>query len=97
MKKYKVIFSSHALNDIEDAVSYYNGQQKGFGKKFAAQVQMALKSVKNNPHFASVRYDDVRCAMVPKFPYLVHYTIDEQTRTVIIAAVYSTHQKPLSE
>jgi hypothetical protein len=50
-----------------------------------------------HPHFASFRYEDVRCAQVPKFPYLVHYTIDEATRTVLVAAIYSTRQEPLGE
>lgn len=95
MKEYKVIYSPHALTDLEDSVYYYNEQQKGLGKRFTAQVQLALKSIKNNPKFASVRYEDVRCAQVPKFPYLVHYTIDEATCTVLIAAIYSTRQKPL--
>lgn len=97
MKKYRVIFSPHALTDLEDAVYYYNEQQKGLGKRFAGQVQLALKSIKTNPHFASFRYEDVRCAQVPKFPYLVHYTIDETTRTVLIAAVYGTRQEPFWE
>jgi toxin ParE1/3/4 len=97
MKKYKVIYSPHALTDLEDAVDYYNQQQKGLGKRFAGQVQLALASIKKNPHFASFRYEDVRCAQVPKFPYLVHYTIDEATRTVLIAAIYSTRQEPLGE
>ena len=97
MTRYKVIYSAHALTDLEDAVEYYNGQQKGLGKRFAAQVQLALASIKKNPHFASFRYEDVRCAQVPKFPYLVHYTIDEDSRTVLIAAIYSTHQQPLGE
>jgi len=97
MTRYKVIYSAHALTDLEGAVEYYNGQQKGLGKRFAAQVQLALASIKKNPHFASFRYEDVRCAQVPKFPYLVHYTIDEDTRTVLIAAIYSTRQEPLGE
>jgi plasmid stabilization system protein ParE len=97
MKKYKVIFSSYALSDIEEVVLYYNTQQKGLGKRFAIQLQLPLKSIKSNPHFTSVHYDDVRCAQVPKFPYLVHYTIDEDTRTVLITAVYSTHQQPLGQ
>ena len=54
----------------------------------------ALASIKN-PHFASFRYEEVRRAQVPKFPYLVHYTIDEDTRTVLVAAIYSTRQEPL--
>ncbi|GGA93944.1 type II toxin-antitoxin system RelE/ParE family toxin [Puia dinghuensis] len=97
MTRYKVIYSPHALIDLEDAVYAYNRMQRGLGKRFAAQVQQALRSIKSNPHFASFRYDEVRCAQVPRFPYLVHYTIDEEARIVLIAAIYSTRQKPLWE
>lgn len=62
MKKYQVIFSPLALNDIEQAVGYYNEQQHGVGKRFAVQIQVTLNAIKKNPFFASVRYDDVRCA-----------------------------------
>lgn len=94
MKKYQVVFSRLALDDIEQAVTYYNKQQKGLGKRFATQIQVALTAIKRNPFFASIRYENVRCAQVPKFPFLVHYLIDETSATVTIAAVYSTYQQP---
>lgn len=97
MKKYIVVFSPLALNDIEQAVTYYNEHQKGLGKRFALQVQQALSAIKRNPLFASIRYEDIRCAQVSKFPFLIHYKIDEATSTVTIAAVYSTYQQPLWE
>jgi hypothetical protein len=77
MTKYKVLFSPLALVDIEQAVTYYNEQQNGLGKQFASQVQVALTAIKRNPFFSSVRYGNVRCAQVPKFPFLVHYQIEE--------------------
>jgi toxin ParE1/3/4 len=95
MRKYTLVFSPQAINDIEAAVNYYNEQQKGLSKKFATQVQLALKAIKRNPLFVSIRYEDIRCAQVPKFPFLIHYTIDEVSNTVTIAAVYSTYQLPL--
>jgi toxin ParE1/3/4 len=91
------LYSTHALTDLEDAVYYYNEQQIGLGKLFARQVQLSLKSIKKNPHFASFPNEEVRCEQVPKFPHLVHYTIDEDTRTVLIAAVYSNYQQLLGE
>lgn len=94
MKKYQVIFSPLALNDIDQAAGYYNEQQQGLGKRFAVQVQATLNAIKRNPFFASVRYDGVRCAQVKKFPFLVHYIIDEDNSIVTIAAVYSTYQEP---
>ena len=45
--------------------------------------------------FATVRYDNIRCAQVKKFPYLVHYHIDEIQGIVTIIAVYSTHRAPV--
>ena len=55
MKKYKIIFSENALLDIEEAVIYYNEQQKNLGKKFAKEVQSTLNSIKKNPFYAMVR------------------------------------------
>jgi hypothetical protein len=97
MKKYTVVFAPLAMQDIEDAAAYYNEQQPGLGKHFAVQLQHALAAIKRNPFFSAVRYEDIRCAQVPKFPFLVHYKIDEPTTTVTIAAVYSTFQQPLWE
>lgn len=95
MKNFTVTFSPLVLDDIEKAVDYYEQQQPGLGKRFTAQLQLTLNAIKRNPFFASVRYDNIRCAQVKKFPYLVHYHILEKQRLLIIIAVYSTHREPL--
>jgi hypothetical protein len=94
MKKFTVTFSPIALDDIEQTTAYYEEVQPGLGKRFAAQLQLTLNAIKRNPSFASVRYDDIRCAQVKKFPYLVHYHILETELLVTIIAVYSTHKEP---
>jgi len=95
MKTFVVIFSPIAIDDAEQAVEYYEEKQTGLGKRFARQLQSTLNSIKRNPFFASVRYDDIRCAAVKKFPYLVHYHINEEELLVTIVAVYSTYKEPL--
>lgn len=95
MKNHKIVFSPHAINDIEEATAYYNQHQKGLGKRFVLQVQQTLKRIKTNSFFAAVRYEDVRCAKISTFPFLIHYTIDEINHTIIIASVYSTYRQPL--
>jgi len=94
MKRYTVVFSPMAIDDIEQTVEYYQKQQPGPGSRFAAQLQLTLNSVKRNPFFASVRYDDIRCTAIKKFPYLVHYHIHEDQMLVTIVAVYPTHKEP---
>jgi hypothetical protein len=95
MRKYKFVFSPHAINDIEQACAYYNEQQKNLGKRFVKQVDTTIESIRQSPFYSGIRYDHVRCAVVPKFPFLIHYTIDEKQKLVTIAAVYNTHQQPL--
>ncbi len=94
MKSYTVIFSPVAIEDVEQAVDYYEKQQPGLGKRFAARLLLTLNAIKRNPFFASLCYDDFRCANMKKFPYLVHYHINEDELLVTIIAVYSTYKKP---
>ena len=95
MKKYKIVFSENALRDIEETVIYYNEQQKNLGKKFAIEVQSTLNSIKRNPFYSSIRYNDIRCAFVNIFPFLVHYKIETDINTVKILSVYHTNRNPL--
>lgn len=93
---YKVTFSPASILDIKDAQRYYGDIQQGLGNRFTEELDKVLISIKRNAQFASVRYADIRCARIRKFPYLVHYKIVDNNR-VIILAVYSTYKKPLWE
>jgi plasmid stabilization system protein ParE len=95
MKNFTIVFSPVAIDDAEETVDYYEKKQPGLGKRFAAQLQVTLNAVKRNPFFATVRYDDIRCARIKKFPYMVHYHINEDEVLVTIIAVYSTYRDPL--
>ncbi|MFN5648057.1 MAG: type II toxin-antitoxin system RelE/ParE family toxin [Sphingobacteriales bacterium] len=95
MKNYAIIFSPVTFDDIEKACEYYEKKQTGLGKRFATQLQLTLNTIKSNPFFATVRYDDIRCAGIKKFPYLVHYHINEDEQLVTILSVYSTYKLPL--
>ncbi len=49
MKKYKVLFSSAALNDLKEAKHWYNTQQKGLGLRLLKDVRETTVSIKLNP------------------------------------------------
>jgi len=87
-------FSPRALDDVKQAVDYYESQQPGLGNRFSAQLQISLQAIKRNPFFAAVRYDQVRCTQIKKFPYLVHYYIDTSQSFAYIIAVYPTLKLP---
>ena len=94
MTKYIIQFSARSLIDIEEAVNYYNGQAWGLGNKFLSDIEMVFKALITNPFFASVKYEDIRCAALKRFPFSIHYSIDKKKYSVIILAVFNTWKKP---
>ena len=96
MKNFTVTFFPLALEDIEQAFNYYEQRQNGLGERFTTQLQLTLNAIKRNPFFASVRYDNIRCARIKKFLYLVHYYVHEADKLITIIAVYSTYREPFA-
>lgn len=93
MRRYKVFISPHAYNDIQQAIDYYNDKQKGLGKRFHHAVKSSISVLRKNP-FYQIRYDEVRCFSVKRFPYMLHFTVTGEARTVIIHAVIHTSLDP---
>ena len=94
MKKYKLFFTPAATAHIIQISAWYNEQKKGLGKRFKDSLKTELAEVKRNPFTRSFRYDGVRFAAVKKFPYAVHYTINEDTPIIIIHTVFGFKEDP---
>jgi toxin ParE1/3/4 len=91
--RYKTLIDPEAIQDIQRAIDYYDEQQPGLGRIFERTLNSTIKKLENNP-FYQVRYDNVHCLPLKKFPYMIHFTIDEVQRFIIIRAVFGTHQSP---
>jgi hypothetical protein len=94
MKRYALKITPEALREIQQAIDYYNSCSKGLGRRFNLDLQEQFTLIKKNPFARSVRFDDVRFAMLDRFPYAAHFTIDEPARTVRVQAVLSHYQDP---
>lgn len=94
MKTYKIIFSHRVLQDMHEARSWYNMQQKGLGKRFSEDIKKAVASIKQNPYFASVKFIGIRTAACKTFPYALHYEIDEANELVRIISIFHFSRKP---
>jgi mRNA-degrading endonuclease RelE of RelBE toxin-antitoxin system len=91
---FKIKIDVEALNDIQEATDWYNRQLQGLGGRFQKQVKQQINSLRESPFQCPVRYAGVRCMVIRKFPFLVHYTVDEPLRTVSVHAVYHTSRNP---
>lgn len=90
---FKIKIEPEAHQDIQEGIDWYNEQQPGLGRKFHAEVKASFKKLKTNPFF-QVRYDDVHCLPLKKFPYMVHYTVDDKSILVTVRAVFHTARDP---
>ncbi len=90
----KSIILPLAKNDIREAALWYNKQSKGLGKRFTVEIREKIRYIKQNPKSCSIRYNDVRTTVLNVFPFMIHYTIDEGNKTVIVSAVLHTSRNP---
>jgi len=94
MKRYKIKIDIEAFTDIQDTIYWYNEARKGLGIRFQNTVIRQINSLKKTPHIYAIRYNEIRCMLVKKFPYMVHFIINEENNTIEILAVISTHRNP---
>lgn len=90
---YKIKIEPEAQEDIQEAIDWYNEQQKGLGRKFLLELKEFFQHLRISPFF-QIRYDEVRCLPLKKFPFMVHFTINEENETVIVRAVFNTSRDP---
>lgn len=87
---YKSIILPLAKEDIREAAKWYNKKNQELGKRFTTEVREKVLYIRQNPTASNVRYDDVRTSVLNIFPYMVHYTIDDVNKTVVVSAVLHT-------
>jgi toxin ParE1/3/4 len=84
---FTIVIDTGAIQDIQKAIDYYEQQQNGLGRKFENELNKYLIALKTNPFFR-IRYDNVRCLPLKKYPYLIHYSVYEEKNILIVHAVF---------
>ena len=91
--RWSVNITPEAKLDIQEGISWYSGKQKGLGKRFHKEVKNSIVRIEKNPFYA-IKYSQVRCMPISKFPYLIHFTIEESNKAIIILGVLHTSLNP---
>lgn len=84
-----------ARKDIQESIKWYNRQQKGLGRRFHTEVKEKFEFLRVNPFFQN-RYETVRCLPLKKFPFMVHFSVLEDEKLVVVHAVFHTSLSPES-
>ncbi|HEY3369433.1 MAG TPA: type II toxin-antitoxin system RelE/ParE family toxin [Prolixibacteraceae bacterium] len=94
MSKYRITIDTEALYDIQDIANWYDMQKAGFGKRFQNTIIKQIEELADNPKVFAIRYKEIRCMLVKKFPYMVHFYLNPKNSTIEILAVISTVRNP---
>ena len=93
-RKFKVEYNPDFFDDLVRSVDWYNEQCSGLGDRFYKKVKKQTAKLSTLAFCFSVRYSDIRCMLIEKFPYMVHYRVDVQNKTVKVEALFHTSRDP---
>ena len=85
----RVVLRPAARAEFDEAFDWYEARRTGLGSEFAVSVEQAFDRILRNPQLHGIVYEDVRCALVRRFPYGVYYVVEEE-RIVVLAIFHSS-------
>jgi plasmid stabilization system protein ParE len=93
---YRVEISHFAETDIQQSIDWYNEASPGLGTRFYQNVKKTFSLVRKNPQHFPVRYKTIHTALMSKFPFMVHYEVNESEKSLAIVGVIHTSRNPES-
>lgn len=81
-----------ARADIAEAFRWYETRSAGLGFEFLRAVRVALAGIERAPERYPLALDDIRKALLPRFPYVVYFV--KHTRGLSVIAVMHGRRDP---
>jgi len=81
-----------AERELHEAVDYYEDVELGLGYDLSVEIYSAIQRAVAYPRAWPVLDDEIRRALVRRFPYGVLYSVEEGT--LLIVAIMNLHRKP---
>jgi toxin ParE1/3/4 len=91
--RFEVEIDLRAVEDVRTAKDYYESQQLGLGIRFEKSIAQLVSILQKNPFF-QIRYDHIRCVPMNKFPFMIHFEVNEEEKRIRIIAVTHTSLNP---
>ena len=86
-----------AQNDLIEIFDWYESKSEGLGERFINSFDNRLNLLSKTPTIYPIRYESIRCSLIPDFPYLIHYESDLDFNRIIVYRVFHTSRKPFWE
>ncbi|MDO8580391.1 MAG: type II toxin-antitoxin system RelE/ParE family toxin [Candidatus Omnitrophota bacterium] len=90
--KYSLIIRPEAEADLQDAFQWYQQQKTGFGVRFLQSVGVSLSLINRSPIMFPSIHQEIRRALIRRFPYGIFYFLAE--KKIIVIAVFHVSRHP---
>ncbi|UPZ16744.1 hypothetical protein [Flavobacterium humidisoli] len=90
---FEIIILLRADLEVDEIAEYYESLSDGLGTKFFNEYQKYVDTLNTFPFFEE-KYNIIRTLPLKKFPYTIHFTVDEINKIVAVHAVTSNYQDP---
>jgi plasmid stabilization system protein ParE len=90
--KRTVVFRSIARREFDEAALWYDAQRFGLGIDFIDAVEEMVSEIAGDPERHPIVRQDCRRAVLRRFPYTIHYLIEENR--IVIVAVFHAKRNP---
>ena len=87
-----ILFHGLARKEFLEARDYYDQLVFGLGKSFVIELERSLNIIKTNPLTYPIIKENIRKAVVIKFPYSILYRVEKEN--IYILAVMHQKRKP---
>jgi plasmid stabilization system protein ParE len=91
---YAISFTPKAANDLRQIRAWYSKESDLLAERFFESLDAALNQISKNPHRFMFLQEDVRRALMKRFPYKIVFTTNEAMNRVYIIAVIHNARHP---
>ncbi len=88
----KLRYTERAKDDVELAFAWYEKQRRGLGFEFLDCVEIAVKTILENPEIYRIYYSIFRGCVIRRFPFSVFYTVEGTE--IVVHSVFGNRQDP---
>ncbi len=85
-------FHPEAEQEFIEAAAYYERQVMGLGERFGGEVRQVIERLLEYPELGSPINEDLRRLVLPRFPYVLIYSVTSDLLRVV--AVAHAHRRP---
>jgi plasmid stabilization system protein ParE len=86
------IFLPEAVEEVDEAIRYYEVRSPGLGTQFFMEIETAAKEIEQDPVIWPIYTKNTRRRLLKRFPFAIIYQIEAEE--IIIVAVAHSSRKP---